>query len=103
MEEPDLVGSSVRTKIGRLLSPVLLVLVLIANGMLLDRLIYRWLFATQLAFYALRRGVGYVLQRVGMRSRLCGACLMFVSLNTTTVAALWDALRPFHATWQKTT
>ncbi|AMV20285.1 glycosyltransferase family 2 protein [Planctomyces sp. SH-PL14] len=90
-------------KIGRLLSPVLLVLVLVANAMLLDRWMYRGLFAAQLAFYGLA-GVGYLLQRAGMRSRLCGACLMFVSLNTTTVAALWDAVRGrFQATWQKTT
>ena len=47
-------------------------------------------------------GVGYLFQRQGKKSSLFGLPLMFVSLNTTTTGALWDAIRGrFLATWQR--
>jgi biofilm PGA synthesis N-glycosyltransferase PgaC len=89
-------------KIGRLVSPLLLATCLIANLVLLSVPLYQVLLAVQVAFYAMALA-GYVCQRAGIRSRLAGACLMFVALNTVTVAALWDALRGrFRATWQRT-
>jgi len=46
--------------------------------------------------------IGWWFQRSGRRSVLFAAQLIFVALSTTTVAALWDAVRGrFRATWQK--
>ena len=88
-------------KIARLCSPALLVTAAVANIALASQLLYGVLVGLQFAFYA-AAGVGFIFQRQGKKSSLFGLPLMFVSLNTTTTAALWDALRGrFHATWQR--
>ena len=64
-------------------------------------LFYGLLLGLQCLFY-LAAGVGYLFQRQGKKSSLFGLPLMFVSLNTTTTGALWDALRGrFRATWKR--
>jgi len=88
-------------KIARLCSPGLLVLAAATNIALASQVLYGVLLALQIAFYA-AAGVGYVFQRLGKKSSLFGLPLMFVSLNTTTTGALWDAIRGrFRATWQR--
>lgn len=88
-------------KIARLGSPALLVVVIAANIALAAQPLYGLLFGLQCLFY-LAAGVGYLFQRQGKKSSLFGLPLMFVSLNTTTTGALWDALRGrFRATWQR--
>jgi len=89
-------------KLLRLLSPVLLVIVGLANLWLMDRPWYLVLLSLQVAMYVTALA-GWLSQQRGRRSSLFGPSLMFVSLNATTVAALWDALcGRFHATWRKT-
>ena len=88
-------------KIARLWSPALLLLVAGTNIALAGHWFYAVLLALQCSFYA-AAGVGFILQRQGKKSTLFGLPLMFVSLNTTTTSALWDALRGrFHATWKR--
>lgn len=88
-------------KIARLGSPALLVVVIAANITLAAQPLYGVLLALQFLFYG-AAGVGYLFQRQGKKSSLFGLPLMFVSLNTTTTGALWDALRGrFRATWQR--
>ena len=88
-------------KLTRLLSPGLLVLTAGTNIALAGQPLYCFLLTLQFCFYA-AAGVGYVFQRQGKKSSLFGLPLMFVSLNTTTTAALWDATRGrFRATWQR--
>lgn len=88
-------------KIARLASPALLVLVAATNIILAAQPLYGLLLGLQAIFYV-AAGVGYVLQQQGKKSSLFGLPLMFVSLNTTTTSALWDALRGrFSATWQR--
>ena len=88
-------------KIARLASPALLVVVIAANISLVVQPLYGVLLALQFLFYG-AAGVGYLFQRRGKKSSLFGLPLMFVSLNTTTTGALWDALRGrFRATWQR--
>lgn len=89
-------------KLLRLVSPLLLVVAGAANVWLLGRPVYSVTLALQIALYA-SAGIGWVYQQIGQRSKLFGPSLMFVSLNATTVAALWDAfLGRFQATWRKT-
>ena len=89
-------------KLARLTSPVLLVALLGCNVLLADRPLYAGLLVGQGLFYASAAG-GWWMQRRG-RGRWLGVSLMFLSLNVTTLAALWDATRGrFQATWQKTT
>ncbi len=88
-------------KIARLGSPALLVIVIAANIALAAQPLYGVLLALQFLFYG-AAGVGFLFQRQGKKSSLFGLPLMFVSLNTTTTGALWDALRGrFRATWQR--
>jgi len=88
-------------KIARLASPALLVIAFVTNIALASRPLYSVLLSLQVLFY-IAAGIGYVFQRQGKKSSLFGLPLMFVSLNTTTIAALWDALRGrFRATWQR--
>ncbi|MBI5761250.1 MAG: glycosyltransferase family 2 protein [Planctomycetales bacterium] len=90
-------------KLARLVSPVFLVGALAANIGLAapDRPLYVSLLAVQTWFY-LAAVVGWIFQQTGRKSTLFGAPLMFLSLNTTTVAALWDAARGrSRVTWQK--
>ncbi|OYW14194.1 MAG: hypothetical protein B7Z55_15985 [Planctomycetales bacterium 12-60-4] len=45
---------------------------------------------------------GWCYQQLGQRSRLFGPSLMFLTLNLTTAAALWDACRSrYRVTWNK--
>lgn len=88
-------------KVLRLTSPVLLLLVLISNLWLVDQPLYRVLLSAHLSFY-LSALAGWLIQRQGRASLLFGVQLMFLTLNVTTVAALWDAVRGrYRVTWQR--
>ena len=88
-------------KIARLCSPALLLVVAGTNIALAGQPLYCLMLTLQFWFYT-AAGVGYLLQRQGKKSSLFGLPLMFVSLNTTTTGALWDALRGrFRATWER--
>ncbi len=89
-------------KLARLVSPALIVLVAVANIVLAREPLYFGLLIAQAVFY-LTALAGWACQLAGWRSKLFAAPLMFVALNATTVAALWDAIRGrFSATWQRT-
>jgi biofilm PGA synthesis N-glycosyltransferase PgaC len=88
-------------KLLRLVSPVLLVLAFGLNVVLATTPLYGGLLLAQMAFYATAL-TAWGLDRLGRRPPLVGTVLMFVSLNVTTVLALWDASRGrFRATWQR--
>jgi cellulose synthase/poly-beta-1,6-N-acetylglucosamine synthase-like glycosyltransferase len=88
-------------KLLRLVSPLLLIGMLAAHLMLLDRPIYQWLMAAHLAVYAAGL-TGWLCQRLGRRSRPLGVPWMFLSLNFTTLVALYDAIRGrFRTTWRR--
>lgn len=90
-------------KLLRLTSPVFMVLTLATNCCLLDQPGYRVLLVLQTGFYAAAM-IGWCYQLAGRGSRLFGPPLMFVTLNLTTIAALWDALSGrYRVTWQKAT
>jgi hypothetical protein len=79
----------------------MLVGVLVAHTFLLHRPLYQWLMAAHLSVYVAGL-TGWACQRLGRRSRPLGVPWMFLSLNLTTLAALWDALRGrFRTTWQR--
>ena len=89
-------------KLARLVSPVLLGVVLITNLLLAGQSIYLGLMIGQIGFYGSAL-VGMAYQRTGRESRSFGLPLMFLTLNATTLAALWDASRGrFRAAWQRT-
>ena len=89
-------------KLARLVSPVLLGVVLITNLLLAGQSIYLGLMIGQIGFYGSAL-VGMAYQRTGRESRSFGLPLMFLTLNATTLVALWDASRGrFRATWQRT-
>ena len=89
-------------KLLRLGSPLLMMLALVANACLLELPAYRALLIVQGGFYA-SAAIGWCYQLAGRGSRLFGPPLMFVTLNLTTAAALWDALcARYRVTWQKT-
>lgn len=88
-------------KLLRLVSPLLLLGVLVAHVFLLERPLYQWLMAAHLSVYV-AGFTGWACQRLGRRSRPLGVPWMFLSLNFTTLAALWDAVRGrFRTTWQR--
>lgn len=88
-------------KLLRLVSPVLLLTVLLTNLTLLASPVYSVLLAAQLIFYV-AAVAGWICQSIGRRIACCGPPLMFLSLNLTTVLALWDAFRSrYQVTWQK--
>lgn len=88
-------------KLLRLISPLLLLVVLITNLALLSLSVYRLLLLAQIAFYS-AAAVGWICQCVGRRIACCGPPLMFLTLNMTTLLALWDAMRSrYRVTWQK--
>jgi len=90
-------------KLARLVSPLLLAVVLIANACLAGHPLYRGLLIAQMGFYGSAL-IGMAFQRSGRQSRSFGLPLMFLALNATTVAALWDAVRGhFRPAWQRTT
>lgn len=90
-------------KLARLSSPLLLASAAVANVLLAyQHPAYGVLLTLHLTFY-LSALAGWALQCSGRRSAVFGAQLMFVALNATTVAALWDACRGrFVATWRRT-
>ncbi len=89
-------------KLARLVSPALLGVVLITNLLLAGQSLYLGLMIAQIGFYGSAL-VGMAYQRAGRQSRSFGLPLMFLTLNATTLAALWDAFRGrFRATWQRT-
>jgi glycosyltransferase involved in cell wall biosynthesis len=88
-------------KLLRLASPLLLAGAFVSNvALAADRSpLDVSLLAMQVWFY-LAAAVGWMFQQAGPRSSLFGAPLMFLALNTTTVAALWDAVRGrYRVTW----
>ena len=90
-------------KLGRLICPFCLILAIVCNLFLLANPLYQALFALQGLFYG-AAFLGWVLQSFGRKSKLFGLFLMFVSLNVTTLFALWDALRGrFRTTWKRAT
>ncbi len=89
-------------KLLRLGSPLFMAATLAANLCLLQMPMYRVLLIAQMAFYTAAL-VGWCYQLAGRGSSLFGPPLMFVTLNLTTAAALWDALfARYRVTWQKT-
>lgn len=90
-------------KILRLISPFLLLTVLISNYQLAStNLIYSGLQFLHVGFY-LCALAGWLCHRIGQPSVLFSLQLMFITLNLTTLAALWDAARGrFRVTWQRT-
>ena len=88
-------------KLLRLVSPLLLLTALLTNLALVSYPFYRLLFLAQLIFYGAALA-GWFCQYIGRRAACCGPALMFVTLNMTTIMALWDALRSrYRVTWQK--
>lgn len=88
-------------KVARIFSPLLLIIVAVTNLLLWQSQFYRTLLILQILFY-FAAILGWVFQKMGKRSRLLGPFLMFLSLNITTLFALWDAARgKFRVTWQR--
>jgi biofilm PGA synthesis N-glycosyltransferase PgaC len=88
-------------KILRLASPLLLLIVAVCNVLLFDQPLYHILGILHAGFYASALG-GWFCQRLGRPSLMLGLQLMFVTLNATTIAALWDAARGrFRVTWRR--
>jgi cellulose synthase/poly-beta-1,6-N-acetylglucosamine synthase-like glycosyltransferase len=89
-------------KLLRLASPFLLLVVLAANYQLAStNLFYSVLQVLHVAFYY-SAVAGWMCQRIGQPSVLFGLQLTFMTLNLTTLAALWDAVRGrFRVTWQR--
>ncbi len=88
-------------KLLRLVSPLLLLAVLITNIALVSSPFYRLVLLGQALFYG-AAFTGWIFQLIGRRAACCGPPLMFLSLNATTILALWDALRSrYRVTWQK--
>ncbi|NQV27611.1 MAG: glycosyltransferase family 2 protein [Rhodopirellula sp.] len=89
-------------KILRLVSPALLVIVAVTNVLLLGQLPYSLLLLGQICFYY-SAFAGWICQKIGRPSSIFGIQAMFFTLNVTTVAALFDAVRGrFRVTWQRT-
>lgn len=89
-------------KVLRLVSPALMIAALVTNLLLAAQPAYHVLLTTQICFYV-SATVGWLFQRSGTRSKCFGPSLMLVTLNLTTLAALWDALRGrYRVTWQRT-
>ena len=88
-------------KIMRLASPLLLAICLVSHVALIQDHFYFWLFVGHIFFYY-SAFAGWFCQKLGQKSTLFGIQLMFLMLNATTVAALWDAARGrFRVTWQR--
>ncbi len=89
-------------KVARLTSPVWLVTALLSSALLSQNSLYAVLFIVQCGCYAAGL-IGWTFQHLGRRSELFGPFLMFLTLNITTVQALWDAIRSrYQVTWSKT-
>jgi cellulose synthase/poly-beta-1,6-N-acetylglucosamine synthase-like glycosyltransferase len=72
--------------------PIFLIIAFAANLFLLDRPLYRWLLAAQLAFY-LTAALGYVLERRQVRVRPLFLPLYFCVLNLAPLLAIRNLLR----------
>ena len=89
-------------KLLRMASPLLLLCVAVTNVMLVGQPIYSLLLLYQACFYC-SAIAGWLCQKFGRPSSLFGVQAMFLTLNATTVVALFDALRGrFRVTWQRT-
>jgi poly-beta-1,6-N-acetyl-D-glucosamine synthase len=89
-------------KILRLVSPVLLLSVAVTNLLLLSQLPYSLLLLFHVCFYY-SAFAGWLCQKIGRPSSIFGVQAMFLTLNITTAAALFDAMRGrFRVTWQRT-
>jgi biofilm PGA synthesis N-glycosyltransferase PgaC len=88
-------------KLLRLISPALLLSVAVSNVLLLSQFPYSLLLLGQACFYY-SAFAGWLCQKIGRPSSLFGVQAMFITLNATTVAALFDAVRGrFRVTWQR--
>ena len=89
-------------KMGRLLSPFLLLGCLIGNMLLLREFPYAILGVVQAAFYA-AAAMGWLFQRAGKRAGgILAVPFMFVSLNSVTLQGVWDVVRGrTNALWLK--
>lgn len=88
-------------KLLRLVSPLLLLTVLMTNLVLAANPVYRLMLVGQFVFYGAAL-IGWFCQFIGRQLTCCGPPLMFVTLNMTTLLALWDAMRSrYRVTWQK--
>jgi poly-beta-1,6-N-acetyl-D-glucosamine synthase len=88
-------------KILRLTSPILLAVVGVTNVLLMSQPFYALLMVFHLCFYY-SGFAGWLCQKIGRPSMLFGVQAMFLALNVTTVAALFDAIRGrFRVTWQR--
>lgn len=88
-------------KLLRLVSPLLLLTVLVTNLCLAAVPPYGVLLAMQFSFYV-TAVCGWWYQRQGWKSRCFGPPLMFLTLNLTTLLALWDACRSrYRVTWRR--
>lgn len=89
-------------KLLRLTSPFLLLLLWCATLSLLEQRFYQVFALAQLAFLFVA-GVGWMLNRAGVRLGILGVPLMFFALNLTTLFALWDAATGrLEVRWAKT-
>ena len=79
-------------KILRLVSPALLLIVAVTNILLVSQLPYSLLLLGQISFYY-SAFAGWLCQRLGRPSSIFGVQALFLMLNVTTVAALFDAIR----------
>jgi cellulose synthase/poly-beta-1,6-N-acetylglucosamine synthase-like glycosyltransferase len=88
-------------KILRLVSPALLLIVAVTNILLVSQLPYSLLLLGQISFYY-SAFAGWLCQRLGRPSSIFGVQALFLMLNVTTVAALFDAIRGrFRVTWER--
>ncbi len=89
-------------KLGRLLSPFLLILVFALNFSLLQQRLYAALYVVQAAFYGAALFGHLVARARGWWARIPGVATVFVSLNFTTLLAVVDAARGrFNVRWER--
>ena len=93
-------------KVARLLAPAMLVACAASNAALVSRhgwaSFYGLSMAGHIAFYALAAAGAAGLRPRGAAGKLLSVPMMFVSLNATTVLALWDAARGrYRAAWKR--
>jgi cellulose synthase/poly-beta-1,6-N-acetylglucosamine synthase-like glycosyltransferase len=92
---------TVSHKLLRLLGPVGLATALVANLLLLDELLYQWLFAAQVGFYA-AAAAGYAKQDAPTKSILTSVPLAFCLLNWAAVVGFVQYARGRQqVTWRK--
>jgi biofilm PGA synthesis N-glycosyltransferase PgaC len=79
----------------------MLLTVAVTNVLLMNQLPYLLLLLLQGCFYY-SAFAGWLCQKIGRPSSIFGVQAMFLTLNVTTVAALFDAMRGrFRVTWQR--